>query len=160
MTSVRPVAAAARRVGAPGANVFYGLPGYGGSVYSDIEDSQVGGNLSITGALFLSVRRAAQQFRWQCHVLRPHVHGLGLNRGAAQPGGRYLPCADDSPAVQFGDADQSPNSFRGYAAGQCSFARLVPDPGAQPPASLPFASHDPTDMGYWLLGADGCVFDF
>jgi hypothetical protein len=109
----------------------------------------VGGNLSITGALFLSVRRAAQQFRWQCHVLRPHVHGLGLNRGAAQPGGRYLPCADDSPAVQFGDADQPPtrSGVTQQASARSPAWFLIRAPNRRPRSPLP-----PTIRPIWDTG--------
>jgi hypothetical protein len=108
-------------------------------VYSDYEDSQIGGNLSVSGL-------------WSCWfgALRNAVHGnlaVFTNRMADPDANEVLSnlvhgnidCAHNSPAVQYGDSQGTPNRVTGSAGGQCGFGTYQPDPaphGPQEPISV------------------------
>jgi hypothetical protein len=147
--------------GPPARDVFYDLPGSGGAVYSDLEDTVVQGNLWFTG-LTTCWFGALRDRIWGSatysditltdpdgnEILNSKVHGNMI-------------CQDDSPALQFGDSGQSdPNLVGGYGSGQCSFARRVRYGSTTPPVYLAIAQHDPDFDGYWLVASDGGVFSF
>ncbi len=96
--------------------------------YFDAEDNTVGGNLSITGL----------QTCWM-GALRNHVRGdlVDSNNTMGDPDGDEvlanvvsggIACFSNSPAVQYGDSDSSPNQVRGAASGECAFNVKQPDP--------------------------------
>jgi hypothetical protein len=70
-----------------------------------------------------------------------------------------LVCAGNSPSIQFGDSQGSPNVVAGFTSGQCAFGvtRANPAPaGPQTPISVPTSALP----GYWLVARDGGVFSF
>jgi hypothetical protein len=147
------------------ANVFYYIPAINFTarkVYSDVEDTSVGGDLSITdlasnwfGALRNTVGGSATFS--DITLADPDgneiVHNLSV--------GGNLICENDSPAVQFGDSGQSEATpVGGYGAGQCAFNRRVLYPGFTPPLYLPVAVAAPGSGGYWLVASDGGIFSY
>ncbi len=144
----------------PNQTVFYALPGTGGSVYSDIEDTVVGGNLWLTGltscwfgALRDTISGSAtfsdltfMDFD-SIEILSSQVHGNMI-------------CQNDAPPLQFGDAGQAGSEVGGYGTGQCAFSRLVRYGTGVPAQYVPIAVHDPTYDGYWLAASDGGIFSF
>lgn len=101
---------------------------FGQPDYSDLEDNWVGGNVSVTrletcwfGALrnvvMGNVRYADNTYADPDagEVLQNTIYG-------------NLSCADNLPAVQFGDSGASPNRVKGRATGECVY-----------PISEPFA---------------------
>jgi hypothetical protein len=102
-------------------------------VYSDYEDNLIGGNLSVSG-----VRSC-----W-FGALRNAIHGnvaVAANRMADPDANEVLTnvvhgniaCFANHPAVQFGDSHGSPNVVTGFAAGQCGFGVLKPNPAPSGP---------------------------
>jgi hypothetical protein len=96
--------------------------------YFDAEDNTVGGNLSITDL----------QTCWM-GALRNHVRGdlVDSNNTMGDPDGDEvlanvisggIACFSNSPAVQYGDSDSSPNEVRGAASGECAFNVKQPNP--------------------------------
>jgi len=144
----------------PNQTVFYALPGNGGSVYSDIEDTLVEGNLWLTG-LTSCWFGALRDKIWgsatfsnltfmdfdSIEILSSKVHGNMI-------------CQNDSPPLQFGDAGQGGNEVGGYGTGECAFSRLVRYGTAVPAQYVPIAMHDPNYDGYWLAASDGGIFSF
>ncbi|MGA2836955.1 MAG: hypothetical protein ABSF84_10195 [Acidimicrobiales bacterium] len=140
-------------------NVFYGIPGNYGSVYSDYEDVTIGGDLRVTGvrscwfgALRLSVAGSAT-FADDTYA-DPDADEILDNR----IGGNLL-CTDLSPRVQFGDAGQGGSTVAGYGTGDCAFSRFLPYP-SDPTQELPIAAPAPGPQGYWLAASDGGIFSF
>ena len=144
-----------------GANVFYALPGNGQSVYSDFEDSTVGGNVTWTGltscwfgALRDTIGGSAtfsgltfMSFD-AIEIVNNEVHG-------------NLLCTGDFPHLTYGDTGQStPDLVGGYGTGDCSFTNIVQYGPGPPPTYLPIARHDPAYDGYWLAASDGGIFAF
>jgi hypothetical protein len=132
-------------------------------VYSDYEDSTVGGNLWVTG-----LRTCWIGF------IRDHIGGSVVysNNIFADPDssevltytiGGNLICEANQPAVQYGDSGGHSDVVGGYAAGQCAFSVRVPSfvaPGSPTGPPAPIAVPSPKPSGYWLAGADGGVFSF
>jgi hypothetical protein len=96
--------------------------------YFDAEDNTVGGNLSITNL----------ETCWM-GALRNHVRGYLVdsnNTMGSTDGDEVLAnvisgsisCFSNSPAVQYGDSDSSPNQVGGAASGECAFNVKQPDP--------------------------------
>jgi len=145
----------------PGANVFYAIPGNGGAVYSDIEDTVVQGNLWLTG-LTSCWFGALRDTVWgsatfsdltfmdfdSIEIVNSKVHGNML-------------CTNDHPQLQYGDTGQAqPDLVGGYATGDCAFSRLVQYSPGPPAQYLPIAQHDPNYNGYWMAASDGGIFSF
>jgi hypothetical protein len=113
-------------------------------VFSDYEDNFVGGNMAIAGL----------HSCW-LGALRNHVrHGfLAVSNKMADPDANELvsnfirgsmACFGNFPAVQFGDSHGVPNLVGRFAAGQCGFRVLKPNPaphGPLTPISVPARSH-------------------
>lgn len=102
-------------------------------VYSDYEDNYIGGNLNVSrpascwfGALRnvvhgdLSVTGSRMADPDANEVLTNFVHG-------------NLACLANFPAIQYGDSRGTPNRVVGFAAGQCGFYVLKPDPSPHGP---------------------------
>ena len=136
-------------------------------VYSDYEDNTIGGNLAITGL----------NSCWD-GSLRNKVGGSATFAGNTladpdssemltnQVAGNLL-CSDNSPVIQYGDSEGSPNVVGGFATGECAFAVEQPNPapvpgkGGNPAGPLGHISvHSSTPQGYWLTAGDGGVFSF
>jgi hypothetical protein len=105
----------------------------GSPAYSDYEDNAIGGDLSIVGL----------QSCW-LGALRNRVAGsiLDANGTFADPDASEvntnfvqgnMVCLGNSPAVQFGDSEGSPNQVAGDARGECSFHAMQPNPAPSGP---------------------------
>lgn len=143
--------------GGPGSGACFGLTGSSAPapwsedpgplstfpVYSDVEDSTIGGNLRIIGME-------------TCYIgaLRNSVGGniLDQNNLMGDPDANEvvnnmvqgnIVCTGSDPTVQFGDSGAAPNLVGGEAIGQCGFTVEQPDPnyssGGLQPISLPSA---------------------
>lgn len=99
--------------------------------YTDIEDSSIGGNYSVTNVSTC----------WN-GTLRDQIRGntdFSGNTDADPDGmeilnnliGGNLACFGDSPHIQFGDSSAAPNIVSGNAYGQCGFDVLQPNPAAE-----------------------------
>jgi hypothetical protein len=130
---------------------------FGSPVFSDYEDSMIGGNLWVTGL----------QTCW-LGTLRVQVGGSAtfLNNTMADPdAGEILTnnihgnliCAGNSPTNQFGDSHGSPDTVGGFATGQCGFGVLQPNPAPAGPLQH-LSQPSSTLQGYDLGAADGGVF--
>ncbi len=110
-------------------------------VYTDVEDSTIGGNLRIIGLQ-------------TCYLgaLRNHVQGNVLDQqnqmgdpdanevvGNSVTGN--MVCTGSLPQVQFGESGAAPNQVGGQAIGQCGFGVQAPDinygTGGPQPISVP-----------------------
>lgn len=102
-------------------------------VFSDYENNSVGGNLVALG-----IR--------SCYFggLRNHVRGNVVfsyntfgdpdaSEVLANHVGGNLSCADNLPAVQFGDSASVSNQVEGHASGQCAFYVRQPNPSPSGP---------------------------
>ena len=101
--------------------------------FFDAEDNTIAGSLSITE---LSTC-------WM-GALRNHVGGNVVDSNntmgssdadevLANLVGGSLACFSNTPVVQYGDADSSPNQVRGAASGECAFNVTQPDPAPSGP---------------------------
>jgi hypothetical protein len=133
---------------------------FGSPVFSDFEDSIIGGNVSVVGL----------QTCW-LGALRDKVGGSVsfLNNTMADPDASEiltstiqgnLICAGNLPANQFGDSHGSPDTVGGFANGQCSFGVLQRNPSI-PTGTLEHLSVPSKALpGYDLGAGDGGVFSF
>ncbi len=143
-----------------GANVFYNIPGNGGSVYSDIEDSTIQGNLWFTGLTscwFGALRDTIGGSATFSDLTFMDFDSIEILRNEVR--GNMI-CLNDFPALQFGDAGQAGNEVGGYGTGQCAFSRLPQYGTSVPPVYVPITQHDPNYDGYWLAASDGGIFAF
>jgi hypothetical protein len=98
-------------------------------VYTDIEDSTIGGNLKIAGldSCYLA-------------TLRTEVWGNAqfINNAFGDPDateigsnfiGGFLGCQHNNPAPQYGDGGSAPSIVEHHAYGQCAFSVTMPNPG-------------------------------
>jgi hypothetical protein len=107
-------------------------PKTGSPQYTDVEDSVIGGHLTVAG----------QQTCWM-GSLRDRVGGsvTFTNNVTSDPDGMEIvnnlvggnmTCLSNDPAVQFGDGAAAPNLVAGNASGECAFTALKPNPAASP----------------------------
>jgi hypothetical protein len=105
----------------------------GSPVFSDAEDNNIGGNLTI----------AQLQTCWM-GALRNHVRGsiFTAHNTMADPDANEvlanhvrgnIACFNNSPATQYGDSMSSPNRVQGHAFGECSFNVRKPNPAPSGP---------------------------
>jgi hypothetical protein len=133
---------------------------FGSPVFSDYEDSMIGGNLWLTGL----------QSCW-LGALRDKVGGSVTfsNNIMADPDANEvltntiqgnLICAGNSPANQYGDSHGVPDTVGGFATGQCGFGVLQRNPSTPTGTLEHLALPSSTLQGYNLGAADGGVFSF
>jgi hypothetical protein len=107
-------------------------PKTGSPQYTDVEDSVIGGNLTV----------ANQQTCWM-GSLRDQVGGsvTFTNNVTSDPDGMEIvnnlvsgnmTCLSNDPTVQFGDGGAAPNLVAGDASGECAFTALKPNPAPSP----------------------------
>jgi hypothetical protein len=136
-------------------------------VYSDYEDNTIGGNLRVTGlsSCWLGGLRnkVGGSVTYSDNTLAdPDANEILTNKIA----GNFI-CSNDSPVMEYGDSQGSPNVVGGFATGQCAFGVKQPNPapvpgkGGNPAGPLtPISVPSTTPQGYWLGAADGGVFSF
>jgi Protein of unknown function (DUF3224) len=108
-------------------------PGMPIPVYSDFEDNSIGGNLTIFGLRSCWVG-ALRNIIGGSAIFAGNRMGspdaMELNENG--PIGGNLLCFANKPAVQFGDgAGNTPTPVRGFAAGECGFNVMLPDPAPE-----------------------------
>ena len=107
-------------------------PKTGSPQYTDVEDSVIGGNLTVAGL----------QTCW-LGSLRDQVGGsvTFTSNVTSDPDGMEIvnnlvsgnmTCLSNDPAVQFGDGGAAPNLVSGSASGECAFTALKPNPAPSP----------------------------
>ena len=141
------------------AGPFTLIPGGGSPVYSDYEDSSIGGNLRATGlgsCWFGAIRdQIGGSLTYVGNTLADPDASENLSN---QIGGNIL-CSGNSPAVQYGDSGASPNVVGGFATGECSFNAEAPNPAPSGPL-MHISTPNTTLSGYWLAAQDGGIFSF
>ena len=140
---------------------------FGSPVYSDYEDNTVGGNLRVTGLTSCWLgglrNKVGGSVTYADNTLAdPDANEILTNQIA----GNFL-CSNNSPVMEYGDSQGSPNRVGGFATGQCAFGVEQPNPAAVPgkggnPAGplTPISVPSTTPPGYWLTAGDGGVFSF
>jgi hypothetical protein len=116
-------------------------PGHPVPVYSDVEDSSIGGSLTIADLR-------------SCWVgsLRNVVHGNAVfvknkmgDPDALEVGSnlisRNMACLANDPRVQFGDSGAAPNMVKGSGFGECGFNVILPNPPPEAGAGVGLPEH-------------------
>jgi hypothetical protein len=96
--------------------------------YTDLEDSTIGGNLSVVGVrtcYLASFRDRVGGSITFAHNATSDPDGMELGSNVV---GGNLACFANVPAVQFGDAAAAPNIVRGSASGECGFKVVLGNP--------------------------------
>jgi hypothetical protein len=111
-------------------------------VYSDFEDTTVGGNLTISGLQSCWLGTLRVQVGGSTAIVNntmadPDAMEVGSNLISGN-----MTCFGNSaggvPTVQFGDGGGAPNMVGGWAAGQCGFSVQVLNPAAEAgPGGIP-----------------------
>lgn len=100
-------------------------------VYSDVEDTNVGGNISMIGLTSCWLGSLRNEVRGNAVYIGntmgdPDAMEVGNNLI-----GGGMVCFNNTPQVQFGDGGSAPNIVSGYAAGECGFDVTVPNPAPE-----------------------------
>jgi len=100
-------------------------------VYSDFEDSSIGGSLTIAGLTSCWLGSLRDQVRGNASFIGNTMGDPDAMEVHNLVGGN-LTCRDNTPAVQFGDSGAAPSIVGGRASGQCGFQVIVPNPAPAP----------------------------
>ncbi len=140
---------------------------FGSPVFSDFEDSVIGGNVSVVGVqscFFGAFRlKVGGSFSFVDNTMAdPDANEVLTNEIKGN-----LICSGNTPANQFGDSHGSTNNVGGFATGQCGFGVLQPNPAPSsgppvvPAGPLQHLSQPSSALqGYNLGAADGGLFSF
>lgn len=102
----------------------------GSPQYTDLEDSTIGGNLTVSGVQSCFVASFRNQVGGNVTFSNNVTSdGDGNELGSNLIGGN-LACASNDPAVQFGDSGAAPNMVGGNASGDCGFGVVLDNSGA------------------------------
>ena len=133
---------------------------FGSPVFSDFEDSMIGGNVSVVGVQSCFFGAFRDKVGGSVSYLNNTMADPDASEVLTNNIQGNLICAGNLPANQFGDSHGSPNTVGGFATGQCGFGVLQPNP-AQPAGPLQHLSVPSNTLpGYDLGAADGGVFSF
>jgi hypothetical protein len=101
-------------------------------VYSDNEDSSVGGSITVVNLTSCWLGTLRNQ-------VAGNVTSIGNTMGDPDAMeilnnliGGNVTCLKNSPAVQYGDSGAAPNLVGGHGYGECGFKALKPNPAASP----------------------------
>jgi len=111
-----------------------GIFGFVGSpVFSDAEDNNIGGNLTI--AQLRTCWMGALRNRVQGNIFTAHnkMADSDANEVLANHVRGSIACFSNRPATQYGDSMSSPNRVHGQAFGECSFKVRKPNPAPSGP---------------------------
>ena len=109
----------------------------GSPQYTDVEDSTIGGNFTISDVQSCFVASFRDQIGGSVTFSNNVTSdGDGNELGSNLIGGN-LTCASNDPAVQFGDSGASPNMVGGSASGDCGFNVMQPNPTITEHVSVP-----------------------
>ena len=107
-------------------------PKTGGPQYTDVEDSFIGGHLTVIGVQTCWLGALRNQVRGSITFagnVNSDPDGMEINNNLM---GGNITCLNNDPAAQHGDGRSAPNLVRGFAFGECGFNVLKPDPAASP----------------------------
>ena len=107
-------------------------PTTGSPQYTDVEDSSIGGNLTVAGQHTCWLGSLRDQVRGSLTYsgnVTSDPDGMEINNNLL---GGNITCLGNDPAVQYGDAMAAPNLVGGFAFGQCGFRAVKPNPAASP----------------------------
>lgn len=119
-------------------------------VYTDVEDTTIGGNLTIAGldSCWLGALRnqISGSFRLLGNTMGdPDAMEVDNNLVLGN-----MPCFNNSPAVQFGDGGSAPNIVKGWGLGECGFNVTAMNPA--PEAGLGTGVSEHVTVPMWRLG--------
>jgi hypothetical protein len=101
----------------------------GGPQYTDVEDSSIGGNLTIIGQQTCwmgSLRNLVRGSLTYVKNVTSDPDGMEINNNLMRGN---MTCLKNDPAVQYGDAGAAPNLVGGQGFGECGFNVKVPNTG-------------------------------
>jgi hypothetical protein len=106
-------------------------PTTGSPQYSDFEDNTIGGSLRIIGLHTCWLGSFRDRVAGNAAFIGnatsdPDGNELGSNLAAGS-----MICLANDPATQFGDSGAAPNMAGGFAAGQCGFGVILPNPAPE-----------------------------
>lgn len=100
-------------------------------VYSDFEDSSIGGNLTVAGLTSCWLGSIRNQVRgngtWAGNTMGDPDAMEVLNNLM----GGNMTCLNNSPAAQFGDGASAPNLVGRWGIGECGFNVVLPNPAPE-----------------------------
>jgi hypothetical protein len=101
----------------------------GGPQYTDVEDSSIGGNLTVIGQQTCWMGTLRNQVRGSLTYVgnvTSDPDGMEINNNLM---GGNMTCLKNDPAVQYGDAGAAPNLVGGFGIGECGFHVVIPNTG-------------------------------
>jgi hypothetical protein len=104
---------------------------FGSPVYSDYEDTQVGGSLRIIGLHSCWLGALRNSVGVDLTVHRNKMRDPDAMEVNSNWVGKDISCLANRPKVQFGDGDGKSNAVAGRAFGECSFRVVLPDPAPE-----------------------------
>jgi hypothetical protein len=111
-----------------------GIFGFIGSpVFSDAEDNNIGGSLTIVQLQTCWMGALRNHVRGNIFTARNTMADPDANEVLANHVRGNMACFNNSPATQYGDSMSSPNRVRGRAFGECSFNVRKPNPAPAGP---------------------------
>ncbi len=128
-------------------------------VYSDYEDNSMGGNLRVTGVTSCWFGALRNTVGGSATFANGTFGDPDASENLTNTISGNLLCSNNSPVVEYGDSEGSPNVVGGFATGECAFSVTQPNPapsGTPAPISVPST----TPQGYWLAAADGGIFSY
>jgi Protein of unknown function (DUF3224) len=103
--------------------------------YTDVEESFIGGNLTVAGVQTCWIGSLRNQVRGSLLYAKDVTSdpdGMEINNNLL--GGNMI-CLHNNPAVQYGDAGSAPNLVAGSGFGECGFKVVKPNPAPSPGTS-------------------------
>ena len=97
-------------------------------VYSDLEETSIGGNLNVTGLTSCWLGSLRDQVGRSANFAGNTLGDPDGSEIANNLVNGSMACSSNSPAVQFGDSGAAPNVVGGFASGECGFNVVLPNP--------------------------------
>ncbi len=110
-------------------------------VYTDVEDTTIGGNLTVVGldtCWLGTLRNQIQGSARFFHNSFGDPDAMEVNSNFVQGN---MACVHNTPAVQFGDGGSGTNLVGGHAVGECGFKVTAPNPAPGPGVTAGVAEH-------------------
>jgi hypothetical protein len=102
-------------------------------VFSDAEDNNISGNLSITRLRTCWMGALRNQVQGSIFTAHNTMADPDANEVLANHVRGSIACFNNSPATQYGDSMSSPNRVQGRAFGECAFKVRQPNPAPSGP---------------------------
>lgn len=101
-------------------------------VYSDFEDSQVGGNFMVSDLTSCWLGTLRDQVRGNATIVDNTMGDPDAMEVVSNVVGGNMTCRGNDPAVQFGESEGAPSVVGGYGLGECAFTVTKPNPAPGP----------------------------